>query len=102
MGSRAQVKVEPDNVYLYTHWGANEIVETVKTALKKRWRWDDPEYLTRIIFDTMTDGKQGGETGFGIGSVEHDDNETPLITVNADNQTVTINGKTQHFEDFIS
>ena len=102
MGHRAQVKVEPDNIYLYTHWGSYELEATVKKALSKRWRWDDPEYLTRIIFDTMTEDKHGTETGFGIGSVQHDDNEAPLVIVNADKQTVTISGKTQSFEDFIA
>ncbi len=88
MGCRGQVQIKPDNVFLYTHWGASVLPETVKVALSKKWRWDDSEYLARIIFDVMTDGAKD-ETGFGIGAAQHNDIET-LVVVDCDEQTVTV------------
>ena len=109
MGARAQVKIEEHGaaVYLYTHWGAGSIVETVKTALRKKWRWTDSEYLARIIFCQMVKGYEDEETGFGIGTEEHGDIEI-LVTVNIPNQTVTVKDvyvnseQVMTFEQFIS
>jgi len=89
MGDRGQVLIKPLGVYLYTHWGASELGKTVQTALKKGWRWDDSEYLTRIIFDVMVDKDQGNETGYGIGTYLHSD-IYKLVEVDTDNQTVSI------------
>lgn len=105
MGDRGQVFIEDTGVYLYTHWQASELVENVKIALKKKWRWDDPEYLARIIFDTMTVGQHNQETDFGIGTHKHDDIWL-LITVNCEKQAITIDdytkgGGTVSFEKFI-
>ncbi len=73
MGDRGQVKIKDTGVYLYTHWGASELREAVAAALAKApGRWDDEEYLARIIFDAMK-GDNTGETGFGIGTSEHGD-----------------------------
>ncbi len=71
MGDRGQVKIA--GVYLYTHWGAGDLVKDVKQALSLGWRWNDKEYLARIIFDVMSKGCYGEETGFGIGSIQHED-----------------------------
>ena len=73
MGDRAQVLIEDEGVYLYTHWTATELPNIVKTALRKRWRWDDPEYLARIIFCEMVKSDLMDETGYGIGSNQHQD-----------------------------
>lgn len=81
MGSRAQVYIEDEKIYLYTHWHADKLEEIVKTALRKRWRWRDPEYLARIIFCQMVKGSEGEETGYGIGSCIHGD-IIKLITIN--------------------
>ena len=71
MGDRGQVKI--NGVYLYTHWGGSRLIDDVKDALRKRWRWSDEEYLARIIFDVMIGGEQGSETGYGIGTEIHGD-----------------------------
>ena len=89
MGSRAQVKIEDTGVFLYTHWGADELAEEVRETLSKRWRWQDPEYLARIIFSGMIRGQEGGETGFGIGTSQHGDIEV-LVTLNCQKQTVKV------------
>ncbi len=95
MGCRGQVKIISDitndhDVYLYTHWGADELPDVVKSALAKKWRWDDACYLVRIIFDEMigADG-HGNETGHGICTAQHGDIEC-LVTVDCKNQTIQI------------
>jgi hypothetical protein len=88
MGARAQVKITDTGTFLYTHWGSGEIVEDVRAALARRERWNDPEYLARIIFDQMVGIQQGTETGFGIGTSQHGDIDI-LVEVNCKEQTVT-------------
>lgn len=113
MGDRANCVVLQDNwggdaqpVYLYTHWNGTDLLRNVQTAMQKRWRWDDPAYLTRIIFDTMTDGEHGGETGYGI-ATSAPDNEHLLIVVDSKRQEIKTVAqldvdaeKTWSFEDF--
>jgi len=105
MGDRAQVLIKDENVYLYTHWGGTALENTVRDALALRERWDDSEYLARIIFCHMTDGSPVNDTtGFGIGGYEHGDIHT-LITVNCADQVVTVRKTTQtvtySFSEFI-
>ncbi len=71
MGDRANVVIPQEgheglNVYLYTHWGGTDLPTQVQKALARKVRWDDQQYLTRIIFDAMTEGHVGSETGNGI------------------------------------
>jgi hypothetical protein len=106
MGDRGQVLIKDEGIYLYTHWGATELTETVRRAMAKRRRWDDPEYLARIIFDEMIGKEQGQETGFGISKNKHGD-VWKLITVDCKPQKVTVeeHGKTKFkgtFEEFIT
>jgi len=90
VGERGNIIVQDgeDRVYLYTHWGGAEIGQVLQRALAKRWRWDDAQYLARIIFDELTEGERG-ETGFGI-TVRLLDNEYPLLVVDCDSQTVIV------------
>lgn len=85
MGDRGNIKV--GNVFLYTHWEGSELKKILRTAFKKKWRWDDEPYLTRIIFDVMTDGMHGEETGFGI-STGICDNDNPILEVDVKKQKV--------------
>jgi hypothetical protein len=92
MGARAQVHIQDNGVYLYTHWGSGSIVEDVQTALASEAgqnRFDDPDYLARIIFEVIKDGDTTGETGFGIGTTEVGDNDL-LITVDCNERSVTV------------
>jgi len=78
MGDRGQVQIKSNfqndgDIWLYTHWDGHDLVETVRVAMAKKWRWNDPEYLTRIIFCEMVKGEESGETGYGIGTFEHGD-----------------------------
>jgi len=97
MGDRANVLIS--GVYLYTHWGGRHLPFIVRDALKKKWRWDDDAYLTRIVFCEMVKGQEAEETGFGICSYMPD-NEHPVIELNCDNQTITIGSVTKTFEEY--
>lgn len=78
--------------FLYTHWNGSQIRENLRVALSRKLRWNDPAYLTRIIFDTMTAGDQGSETGYGI-SAGLCDNQHPVLIVDCGRQVVYIVGE---------
>jgi len=86
MGDRANIVVHETvenkdaTVFLYTHWGGYKIKETLQKALARKQRWDDPAYLTRIIFCEMVKKDVDGETGYGI-STTMCDNEHNLLHV---------------------
>ena len=46
----AAPKSEERPVVLYTHWGAKRMLNDLITTLKKKERWNDPPYLSRMIF----------------------------------------------------
>lgn len=116
MGDRGNIIVRGggSQVYLYTHRRGIEIVEMARQALARRQRWDDVQYLTRIVFCTMVEGSFSDETGFGITSNLHD-NGHPLLVINCDEQQVFLEadhrslhyapGKDAHpmsFENFVA
>ena len=106
MGDRGQVLIKDEGVYLYTHWGATVLVDVVKKAIAKKWRWDDAEYLARIIFDEMIGSEQGEQSGYGISTSKHGD-IWRLVTVDCENGKVTVedNDKVEFegtFEEFIA
>ena len=88
MGDRANVYMlegesrggSKTGVYLYTHWGGTELPHVVQRALARRQRWDDSQYLARIVFCEMVRGYEDEETGFGI-SAGMGDNEHPILVV---------------------
>jgi len=106
MGDRAQVLIKDEGVYLYTHWGASKLEEVVRRALERgKSRWNDPEYLARIIFCEMVKGREMELTGYGIGTKQYCD-AWRIIEIDCENQKVTkIDfGKVQFkksFEEFI-
>jgi hypothetical protein len=92
MGDRGQVRLiskgQPD-IYLYTHWTAYRLAETVADALERgQSRWNDDEYLNRIIFCEMVKDEVLDETGYGIGTTLHGDTRL-VVEVDHDEQTVT-------------
>lgn len=103
MGNRACIlikqNVKDNGVFLYTHWNADSISNTIKTALKKYWRWNDAPYLTRIVFDVMTKDNHDTEIDFGIS--DHQINGK-LFTIVCDDKIIIDNDNTTFsFEDFI-
>ncbi len=107
MGDRANVYVkghqDEPGVYLYSHWGGAEIPGLVQAALKLGWRWNDHAYLTRIIFDRMTEGCQGEEAGFGISGWPCDGQER-VIEIDCQAQTVSMRDRDRSwtFDEFAS
>jgi len=97
MGDRGQIKIEDTGVYLYSHWGGNGLADLLKRILSLRQRWNDPEYLARMIFSEMVSKDLSGETGYGIGTTLHTDLDNKPILVNCKKQKV---GR-KSFEDFI-
>jgi hypothetical protein len=92
MGDRGNIVIrqgEHPPVVLYTHWSGYALPGTLGAALAKRQRWDDNPYLARIIFDTLTAGQQGQETGFGI-TTYLADNQYPILEVDPDTETVRV------------
>ena len=104
MGDRANVivlnrqmkKVEPKlGVGMYTHWKGSRLPFIVKQALSRKQRWDDPDYLARIIFSEMIKKDIDAEDGFGlyatqIGSVKGylPDNEHQVLVLDTVAQTI--------------
>lgn len=101
MGDRAQVCIEDTNVYLYTHHEGYLLESLVKAVLMKRERWNDPEYLARIVFSKMIEHDIHGDTGYGISTSEHGDLQHPLIVLNCKYRMITIGRNSESFEDFI-
>jgi len=52
MGDRSNVIVKSggEQIVFYSHWAGKEIYLDVKSALGRKERWDDFQYLNRIIF----------------------------------------------------
>lgn len=77
-------------VYLYTNDYAKHLVGFVHEALSRRIRWNDPDYLSRIIFCTMVPYDEiDSEDGFGIGTQMYVDINL-LITIDTTDQTIEI------------
>jgi hypothetical protein len=89
MGDRAQVKIQDTGVYLYTHWAGYNLPSVVQSALKREVRWDDPEYLARVVFEEMIKPSLGSEGGFGIDTQQHGDIYR-LVIIDCADQTVVI------------
>lgn len=104
MGDRANVVIKSSGqqVCLYTHWTGSELPEIVKEALKRgKNRWDDFQYLTRIIFCEMIKDDVMGETGYGISQEEHDGGG--IVNINCDEGTIAIDsGEPVSFNDYIN
>lgn len=99
MGDRGNIYVVNDvdplnssktiGVYLYGHWSGSNLPEILANGLEHgQSRWGDVQYLTRILFDTLT-GREGGETGYGISCVIGD-NEYPILVVDDRTQVVRV------------
>lgn len=69
MGDRAVIEIhqEGGTVCLYSHSDGIDLRKVLATALQRGSdRWNDPQYLTRIIFSEMTKGREMDITGYGI------------------------------------
>lgn len=103
MGDRANVLMTSKNygsVYLYTHWDGGRLPKTVREALKRgEGRYEDAQYLTRIVFCEMIKHDVLGETGFGI-SQKPGDGDDRIIKIDTDKAKVTIGKKSWTLKEF--
>lgn len=101
MGDRANVLIKDhgSSVYLYTHWSGTELPQTVAKALARNERWDDGQYLARIIFCEMVKGQESEPTGYGISSVCGDGDDR-IVTVDVDTQYVILSNRHWPFNKF--
>lgn len=92
MGERSNVRMlydTGDEIFFYTHWGGEQLPYIVQEALAYNKRWNDPSYLSRIIFSRMIEDDILGFTGYGISPyiVDHD-NYWSIITVDTENKRI--------------
>ena len=101
MGMRRNIALEFEEnkkIYLYTHWNAEGLEDTLANSLQRaESRWDDSAYLARVIFSDMTANAGDELTGFGMSTVE---TSGDFPTLEVDLQAKTVNGDT--YEDFIN
>ena len=83
----AAPKSEERPVVLYTHWGAKRMLNDLITTLKKKKRWNDTAYLSRMIFCEMMGDYTHGSTGYGILTDNVGDAEEEIV-VDIDRQEV--------------
>jgi hypothetical protein len=77
-------------VYLYTHSHGKTLVSDVYEALNTRKRWDDADYLAKIVFCHMLPVEcWKDDKGFGIGTQLYVDVDM-LISLDTQDQTITI------------
>lgn len=103
MGDRANILVksgETIGVCLYTHWGGHQLPTMLQNALKKRERWDDEQYLNRIIFCEMMGDVHSEKTGCGITGYVWDGGDR-IIHVDVDELKVIFLDKEYSFEEYI-
>lgn len=103
MGDRANIisKTRDQQVCFYTHWDGYLLPHILKEALERgKDRWDDYQYLNRIIFCKMIGGNVDGMTGYGISSTIAD-NDRPILTVNVDSGIVNFSDKDYTFQEYI-
>ncbi len=104
MGDRrnVQFKMQPADLFLYTHWGGSELPQTVAEALRRgHGRWTDETYLARIVFSQMIAGEVMEETGYGISTSAAGDAGSPPVVIDCDTQEVSIGRKAWTFEAFV-
>jgi len=83
------VQTTPTGIYLYTQWRGASTLAVARHVLRKRLRWGDPDYLTRILFCALIEEPESEEIGFGIGTVLCDHNY-PSVVVDTITQRVGV------------
>ena len=82
----AAPKSEERPVVLYTHWGANDMFTQLTNVLRRKERWKDPAFLSRMIFCEMI---KESEEGTAILTDNVVDTEMEIV-VDCDRQEVIL------------
>lgn len=106
---QVEIISEFGRVYLYTHSHSHKLINDVYTALAARVRWDDPDYLSKIVFCHMIPMEcWHDEVGYGIGTLLYADVDL-LVSLDVPKQIITITSALdkefryrKSFEEFIS
>ncbi len=105
MGDRANIHCydgdKNTGVFLYTHWKGLDAckIAVAKSLARARDRWNDDQYMNRVIFQELI-GDDNGITGFGITS-DVRDGEDRVMEVNYMLKEVTTDEGTFGFSEFI-
>jgi len=79
--------------------------DDLRDVLSRKQRWNDPSYLSRMIFSRMIRNDIDGETNYGIMTNNVCDAEQEII-VDCNRQEVIVKGwndnNTYTFDDFIN
>lgn len=106
MGDRANIVVKQgdEQVCLYSHWGGSGLDGVLARALKRgKSRWDDFQYLTRIIFCEMIDKEEWRElTGYGISQNVHDGDDKVIVVNVGTGTVIDIDGDSLSLEAFVA
>jgi hypothetical protein len=87
-------------VYLYTHNDAKSLLTIVHNTLSLKVRWDDPDYLSRMLFCEMIPEQfWSSNTGYGIGTQLYADVEL-LVSLNTAAQKITLSSGSHEFSNF--
>ena len=97
-------------VYLYTHSNSKDLINIMHQVLSKKLRWNDPDYLARMIFCKMIPFDEwDSDLGYGIGTQLYRDVNI-LVSIDTVHQTINISsyhdkqlihGKISSFTHFI-
>ena len=87
-------------VYLYTHNDAKSLLTIVHNTLSLKVRWDDPDYLSRMLFCEMIPEQfWSSNSGYGIGTQLYADVEL-LVSLDTVNQKITLRSGSHEFSNF--
>jgi hypothetical protein len=85
-----EIKGPYGSVFLYTHDLAHNILNIVHEVLNKKVKWEDPDYLARMLFCKMIPPEfWKSDSGFGIGTQMYHDIKL-LITIDVINYKIII------------
>lgn len=96
MGERGNIcvvqrgyKRPPSCIFIYTHWGGEDLPTTLQDALKRDDAdWECECYVARVIIDEVIKADRcPGEVGV---STYLTDNDHPILVVNPKKQTVAV------------
>lgn len=105
MGDRGQIEfiMEEGSLYFYTHWRASELPDLVRAALaRSRERWDQPDYLTRIIVSEVMVDEIRELTGYGFALSPYVDAWRTVVINLGDNEVAVHDDDDVDSDEFFS